>query len=110
MLLNSIPNGKLSALCVRYFKHEQTFKLSYRVRTRISYSLKDALNRDQTYESMHGDIINQSTASVIFVEDIVKPNCTYRSPFSESATLLLYAQNTSTTGSTFGSMCSKLMS
>ena len=62
-----------------------------------------------TYESMHGDIINHSTASVIFIENIVKPNCAYRSPFCESATPVLYAQNTSTPGSTFGSMCSKLI-
>ena len=54
---------------------------------------------------MHGDLINQLTVSVIFLKDIVKPNCTNGSTFRLSSTLVMYAQNTLTPGSsTFGSM------
>ena len=58
---------------------------------------------------MNGDLINQLTVSVIFVKDILKPNCAYGSTFCLSATLVMYAQNTSTPGRTFGSMFEELI-
>ena len=57
----------------------------------------------QTHTKL-GDLINQSTVSVIFAKDIVEPNCAYGSTLCLSASLVTYAQNTSTPGSTFGSM------